>query len=123
MSAVVLGLRNLPDAERDLRVNEAVAVHCAGWMLSARNPAYGFPPGCSMGDRPAGAVPQFATSLDAVLPLLQKVEWWHLSRSAKCGARCEIMDSSDEGAYAEHADPVICACICLLRANGVTVLV
>jgi hypothetical protein len=69
----------------------------------------------------------FTQSADAVLPYLNKMEWWNISRSDKPFSHCEVMiHDADEvrgyrNAQAEHVDPIKAAVIALLRAHGVEV--
>lgn len=113
----ILDLRNLPDAERDARVNEAVAVHVAGYMK--RNDWSGR---LDKGDEQAVISPPFSTSADAVLPLLEKHARWECNyvgdATWKDRAYCCELNGRKEMA------PTIplAACLTLLRANGVEVL-
>lgn len=78
-----------------------------------------------------GDVPKWATSADAVLPLLEKqsvvIANWILPDKGNCGWRVDIYDSIPDASLNKEAGALDkafprAACIALLRANGVEVV-
>lgn len=129
-----IDLRNLSPEARNERVNEAVAVHCAGFRLIGCElydvgPYRG--PGSSKrsdGVWISDGVP-FATSADAVLPLLEKqlgfcCEMVIAGFTVTVSRRGEPTDNNPLAHYREVGTAKtfpLAACIALLRAAGIEV--
>lgn len=108
----------------DQQLSEAVAVHVAGWTFYT-------PPSKFRWDDASGCPtteePQFATSADAVLPMLEKAGW---SREDTGLVWVSVFNGRGEvgagGGYDNSPLPSWpfpkCACIALLRAHGVQVV-
>lgn len=149
----ILDLRHLAPPQRDAAVDEAVAMHVAKWepkwLLMKRG--FYYRPGAqgytaiiaeagrfdhadaerdvssSHGEVSmiAETPPPFATSADAVLPLLPKTkggDFWTVD-AGYLGARACIRNSN--GIKSEGAAPTLplAACLALLRAHGVEVVI
>lgn len=142
----VLDLRGLSATERDVRVNKAVAV-VAGYRVESKDPnnydgeVYPYrlrrPDGQAVGawwkkeeDAWNHGVPPYATSCDAVIPLLGKCSDVEINRVEGDGWQVSIMDVRREDGVTttsvlaegwEDTFP-LAACYALLRANGWDVL-
>lgn len=113
-----LDLRGLTDAERDTKVNVAIALmqgmevkltpkkDCGAWV----KPNGGHPEWF--------VIPSCATSADAVLPLLEKFDSW---ASEKIPGREHCVTAGD---YCGPFAPTftLAACYAILRANGWEIL-
>ncbi len=118
----------------DEALSALVAEHCAGWTDIKRNPlpglfhcgfneAQGKTAEANCGS-PWG-IPPYATSADAVLPLLEKYRGWSSRkhnynpklRTVELEVTCE---DGDGYSYAHGDAPTFAraACFCLLRAAG-----
>ncbi len=112
-----LDLRSLPDAELKDAVNAAVAVHCAG--LHHVGAGYSI------------VAPPYATSADAVLPLLEK---YHIAVASRVSKQWVVEIHEENGEpNSEEYDMInigeataptfpLAACLALLRAHGVELL-
>lgn len=122
MNTTKLKLTNPTDDE----LSAAVAEHVAGWKHVFKGNhtqiVYGYPPiptGRGCGD---AIVPGFATSADAVLPLLEKCQ--HFDHNWNCVHKQHWVWVKIEGRdKAVGSDPVFARAgsIALLRANGIEV--
>ncbi len=132
MNKKILSLRSLTEAERDAKVNIAMA-EIAGWTdcetISSRTGVRvtgGCPPDGN-GGFPWLALPPYATSADAVLLLLEK---WdsraHPKRDWHYYSNSKSMFLFQSGAVHAHGSDAptfpLAACYSLLRANGYEVL-
>lgn len=121
MSTKILDLRGPTDAERDAKVNEAMA-DLAGWKPDSPSGGFWINPDFLFG-RQKDALPPYATSADAVLPLLEKQLGWDC-----CHARVDdqyvvkIWHGELTGLMGVSPTLPLAACYALLRANGYEVL-
>ena len=104
------------------QINAAVAEYVAGWkkIPEATNIAFEVP---ETGAR--GTPPDFATSADALLPLLEKLIRFDVyatgNASASQGCRVYVWDHDDNEHRGVAQALPLAACIALLRAHGVEV--
>lgn len=102
------------------QINAAVAEYVAGWRYTQPSDKMG-----ELWDNERGELeldgPSFATSADAVLPLLERQEWW-----SKIGHTNHVeVGYYDDGpcmAYGEAATFPMAACIALLNSKGIEVV-
>lgn len=123
-SSKLLDLRGVTDDERNARLNEAVAV-IAGEPHVRRVTDYSRLH-VEVGEYPDTLRVTYATSCDAVMPLLEKYAW----RATAYAEGISVRFSTQVGVngiafYADTLAPTLALafCIALLRANGIKVLV
>lgn len=132
MDTKTLDLRGLGDAERDAKINAALAaidgygvkkfVACESlYELYKGNARYGYR--CDTEAEAWTYAPPYATSADAVLPLLEKFPRW----DAGCGAGIygvvvTVNATQWERPKGEASNFALAACYAILRANGWNVI-
>lgn len=124
-----LDLRNLTEQVRRAAINEAVAVHCAEYIPKTYHPCPQFR---AKGHQPITVfklggiqrqLPPFATSADAVLPLLEKYGDVDITMTKHAGTiRYVVTINRDEETRAVAKTLPEAACLARLRATGVEVL-
>lgn len=131
LETTTLDLRNLTEVQRNDAVSESVAVHIAKWRKVRRNLGPIIGERVVFEDEGMNAMgrPEFATSADAVLPLLEKFRG---RRTVKIVMSVDfhVIIESEPGyssvpsvIVAESVAPTFpfAACLALLKAHGVEV--
>lgn len=142
-----IDLRGLNDKDRDHAINAAIAKHILGKKLYYADGKHGtaWCGGCGLfsaggkhlafsiiarklhGSPCVEEIPLFSTSLDAVMPLLEKWHPWSILRSYLVSnepskAYQAMVWKKGIHYYGHGSTPAIAACMVILTANGIEVL-